>query len=955
MLFGKLEADMGKATDLHEMTAKILRILAVQNSHLSSEVAKVAVQESIGNALLRYATGTRLMLARPFMQKNGLLTDPEVSAEFAVVLTFDRQPNTQLIGGKWQAALDQPLRWRDLSQEAEIILRYFENELKNTEVFRSVFQSKNLSVIKTNTAATAERLSNIEERLGSIVDLMDARFGELSRHFLDSSTSIRDEIRDFTRYIEEKTRGFVGRQFVFDAVQQFIDTHPRGYFFVRGDPGIGKSALAAQMVKTNGYLHHFNIRSEGINKATDFLKNICAQLIAVYDLDYAILPPETTQDGRFLGELLDQVSKKLNGKKCVIVVDALDGADQSDVPSGENILCLPTVLQDGIYIVATTRREQLPVRIDISEQGSLYLEQDAAGNVEDITLYVEGQTPQPGIQAYIQRHRINDSVFIQHIVGQSQGNFIYLRMVLPEIETGAYTDLELNSIPAGLNSYYEDHWRRMRQQNELDWFDDKLPVIVALTVVKEPVSIDLITDFSDIEDKRRIRAVLKDFDQFIFKTDVEYEGSTQRRYRWYHDSFFEFIAATEDVADERVDLVQANKKIADNMWGDLGLDEETTRGDIGAEQSHKDNGDWSYGENRMDSLADKLSIMNPEKKAYLLQTLVNHLVYAGNIPRAYLVLTKTSDWLDVQFDFSKMDSQYEIQLRNVITHIGEPKTPQQICILVGLYCANHILLQRAAIRGEHALVALAYMDKVDLAFDYASRKSNIFDRFSSFLTICEIAGANVLQKEMPRLEETIDAIPYLAERNEAYLKFAAILAKFNFAEDANRYLDKSTATALALQDYERKLVALDSISEILLSTNEFTLSETLRKYKRSAETEGDAHLKRSAIDFAQQGLFDEAQELINKIQSADLRFDTTQQISKLLATSGKLAKALAVLEVRSVDDLLNTLGSWAMIFEREERGLSLKIMREAIRIIAWIRDDWSEVHRIISIDEDEAD
>jgi hypothetical protein len=412
-------------------------------------------------------------------------------------------------------------------------------------------------------------LGNIEDQLASIADLMDARFGELSRHFLDSSTSIRDDIRDFTRYIEEKTRGFVGRQFVFDAVEQFVNNNPRGYFFVRGDPGIGKSALAAQMIKTNGYLHHFNIRSDGINKATDFLKNICAQLIAVYDLDYATLPPEATQDGGFLGDLLEQVSKKLDGEKCVIVVDALDEVDNTGLSAGANLLYLPRVIPQGIFIVATTRREQLPLRIDIGEQGSLFIEQDDAGNVADITMYVEGQTPEPGIQAYIQRHGIDDELFIEHMVEKSQGNFIYLRMVLPEIESGAYTDLELSSIPAGLNSYYEDHWRRMRQQNELDWFDYKLPVIVALTVVKEPVSIDLIVDFAYIEDKRRIRAVLRDFDQFIFKTDVEYEGGTQRRYRWYHASFFEFIAAKEDIVDERVDLVQANKKIADKLWSDL--------------------------------------------------------------------------------------------------------------------------------------------------------------------------------------------------------------------------------------------------------------------------------------------------------------------------------------------------------------------------------------------------
>lgn len=536
---------------------------------LKGDPTKKAMQQAIGAAIQRYATGTRLTLARPFMRKDGLLTDPEVSAEFAAVLSFERQPDTQIIGDKWKAALDQPPKWRDFSQEAKTILNYFETELKNTEVFRPVFQAKSLTAIEINTTAMAESLSNIEDQLTSIAELMDTRFGQLLQHFLNSSTSVHASIRDFTRYIEEKTREFVGRQFVFDAVEQFVNNSPRGYLFVRGDPGIGKSALAAQIVKMNGYLHHFNIRSEGINKATDFLKNISAQLIAVYNLDYAILPPEATQDGGFLGDLLEQVSKKIDGEKCIIVVDALDEVDNNGQSAGANLLYLPRVLPEGIFFVVTTRREQLPLRIDISEQESLFIEQDDAGNLADITMYVEGQIPHTGIQAYIQRHGIDDELFIEHMVEKSQGNFIYLRMVLPEIESGAYTDLELNSVPAGLNSYYEDHWRRMRQQNEMDWFDYKLPVIVALTVVKEPVSIDLIVDFSYIEDIRRIKAVLRDFDQFIFKADVEYDDGTQRRYRWYHASFFEYVASKENVADERVDLVEANKKIADKMWKDL--------------------------------------------------------------------------------------------------------------------------------------------------------------------------------------------------------------------------------------------------------------------------------------------------------------------------------------------------------------------------------------------------
>jgi len=393
--------------------------------------------------------------------------------------------------------------------------------------------------------------------------------------FARVSVGIREQIQDYSLFIEEKTRGFVGRQFVFEAVDQFVQANPRGYFFIRGDPGIGKSALAAQMVKTNGYAHHFNIRAEGINKANNFLKNICAQLIATYDLAYTDLPPEATQDAAFLTKLFGQVSDKLGlGEKAIIVVDALDEVDTETLVPGVNPLYLPLILPPGIYVVVTIRKKaeeknnKLKLRIEC-EQNTLYIEHDSAGNIADIRQYVEQAVEREGIQAYITAQGIDNGTFVTHLVEKSQGNFMYLRYVLPEIERGAYKDPELKDIPVGLQNYYDDHWQRMRGQDEDAWFKDKLPVVMALTVVEEPVSIDLIQDFSGVRDRPRIRDVLHQWAQFLHEEESEYEGRLQKHYSVYHASFHEFIASKEEVKDERVSRYEARKKIVDDLAGDL--------------------------------------------------------------------------------------------------------------------------------------------------------------------------------------------------------------------------------------------------------------------------------------------------------------------------------------------------------------------------------------------------
>jgi hypothetical protein len=142
--------------------------------------------------------------------------------------------------------------------------------------------------------------------------------------------------------------------------------------------------------------------------------------------------------------------------------------------------------------------------------------------------------------------------------------------VLPEIENGAYKDLKLEAIPTGLSNYYQDHWSRMKGQNTDEWFNYKLPVLMALTVVHEAVSIDQLEEFSDIEPPR-IRTVLQEWRPFLYEEEVSHNGGAQKRYRVYHASFHDFVAEKEEVDAERVSRQRAHDKIADKLLRDLKL------------------------------------------------------------------------------------------------------------------------------------------------------------------------------------------------------------------------------------------------------------------------------------------------------------------------------------------------------------------------------------------------
>ncbi|HYO15719.1 MAG TPA: CHAT domain-containing protein [Thermoanaerobaculia bacterium] len=362
---------------------------------------------------------------------------------------------------------------------------------------------------------------------------------------------ITEQIRDFSGYVQEKTEGFVGRKFVFEAIHQFASANPRGYFFVRGDPGIGKTSLLAAMVKNEGHAHHFNIRTRNIAGTADFLRSVCAQLITRHRLGFSSLPPDATRDSGFLMTLLDQISKRLReDQRVFVLVDALDEADRAGLASRANTLCLPEILPAGIVFVVTSRREsetELPLRIHC-QQKTLYLEHGSRDNLADVEEFVRNQLTLPGIQVYLRVKALPEAAFVEQMVEKSEGNFMYLHHVIPEIANGSYAERPLEEIPQGLESYYQDHWNRIKAQDGEAWLRYKLPVIMALTVVSEPVPLDAVQRFAGVDDPLRVLSVLKDWQAFLHEETFAGDGGTkEKRYRLYHLSFLDFLKKKDEV------------------------------------------------------------------------------------------------------------------------------------------------------------------------------------------------------------------------------------------------------------------------------------------------------------------------------------------------------------------------------------------------------------------------
>lgn len=423
---------------------------------------------------------------------------------------------------------------------------------------------------KLEAVATGQQICQVMVKLSAIeIGIRDdlAQVQNLLERFVDTSAPRLPLPYECETIIQELTQDFTGRQFVFAAIAEFLQNNRKGYFVLEADPGVGKSSIMAKLVLLlkRRCIVHFNSQSQGTVKAKQFLENACTQLIQAFQLDYPKLPENATTDGNFLSRLLGEVSPKLGGKKLVFVVDALDEVDLSDQGRGSNVLYLPDALPDNVYFIVSKRPESLPLPI----YQPFDLMQYSAESLADVKVYIDKRTSNSAsIQSWINRQNLQREQFVAAVAEKSQNNFMYLRYVLNDIESGKYSDVTLKDLPRELEGYYEKHWARMEMAvRDRELRRRKLKVIYLLTKTRKPVSCDILADFAE-EDALDVQEVLDDWEQFL-RTNSD----TPPDYSIYHASFQRFLHRKDVVQKAGLSLRDIEMAIADNLWRALYGDE----------------------------------------------------------------------------------------------------------------------------------------------------------------------------------------------------------------------------------------------------------------------------------------------------------------------------------------------------------------------------------------------
>src|SRR4028118_106156 len=423
---------------------------------------------------------------------------------------------------------------------------------------------------KLEAVATRQQICQVMAKLEAIEIGIRSDLGQIKtsmERFVDTSAPRWPLPYECETMIQDRTQDFTGRRFVFAAIAEFLQKNRKGYFILEAEPGVGKSSILAKLVLLlkRRCVTHFNSQSQGIVRAEQFLESACLQLIRGFQLNYPQLPENATRDSNFLRRLLREVSAKLGEKKLILVVDDLDEVEIGLQGRGSNVLYLPDVLPDNVYFIVSKQPKTLP----LPKHQVFDLMQYSAESLADVKLYIDKRTSNSAsIQSWINRQNLQRDQFVAAVAQKSQNNFMYVRYVLNDIDSGKYSDVTLEDLPRELEGYYEKHWARMEMAvKDKELRRRKLKVIYLLTKTRKPVSCDILADFAE-EDALDLQEVLDDWEQFLRRN-----SDTPPDYSIYHASFQRFLHRKDVVEEAGVALRDIERAISDNLWEDLYGDE----------------------------------------------------------------------------------------------------------------------------------------------------------------------------------------------------------------------------------------------------------------------------------------------------------------------------------------------------------------------------------------------
>jgi DNA polymerase III delta prime subunit len=390
---------------------------------------------------------------------------------------------------------------------------------------------------------------------------------------------------DFSSYITERTRDFTGRGWILTELDRWLadKTSPR-FFILTGEPGVGKTALAAHLIRSRpeliGGYHFCSARRGGWIDPVAFSRSLALQFSHRYSgFRESLLRHEGVQidahqaigvmtGGQAVNVLIENI--QVVGEEATF--NRLVRAPLKDVPAADATGQLIVVV-DGLdealaYNGATTivdllsRADDLPpfVRMVLTSRDERRVLR-YWDHVPHFRIHAGGESNLEDVRAYVtlrlDRVMQTSSKTIEDIVHKSAGNFLYVVHLLDTIERQPELLEQLDTFPEGVDGVYRMFLNSRDVGRDFGrWESHFLHPLGILAVAREPMDENQLAELTGM-DGQRVAMVLRDLWQYL-----SIEDSQPQRYRIYHQSFVDFLLDKQRSQDHWLDARNWHGQIA---------------------------------------------------------------------------------------------------------------------------------------------------------------------------------------------------------------------------------------------------------------------------------------------------------------------------------------------------------------------------------------------------------
>jgi hypothetical protein len=445
------------------------------------------------------------------------------------------EPDWQALASEWHSAVGLP------REEAERVAAGFlaavRARLKQEPFF---FQETALEALEELTT----RAQNIDastqlllERLRWLDSMVNGRLRTYLDRVADAGQPTTGWRRAAEAWMRTKLRDAIPADWFGKALDRAIADNRSGYVHLVGEPGVGKSTLAAQVVATRACPFHWNDRRGGYTTAGEFGACLGRQLVARGLLETQPGPPADRDATSIAGLFELAATLASSASPLLVVVDALDEA--AAPLSGGTPLSLPDVLPDHVFAVVTTRPHSwLPMSNTIE---TIDLDRDWRHQAV-LKTFIWERAKSPAFAPVLATLTVPRQEFVDEIYARACGSFIYARCVLDDLQQGRMSATTLNAIPSGLTAYYDKYVARVLDDPMLH---PSIATMYALCVARVAVAFDdLVAILAAHRAPAEVSGDLDVWRQYVESENVDGELV----HRVFHPSFADHLLSTDVIA-----------------------------------------------------------------------------------------------------------------------------------------------------------------------------------------------------------------------------------------------------------------------------------------------------------------------------------------------------------------------------------------------------------------------